>query len=385
MCIVSNTGGVGALTTDRADVQGMVVASTSDELGAALRAAVPGAVDVRNPVDLGADVTPAELTAALRDVLEAGEADAVLVLLVANRLTDRDALFAAVARARPAGADVPLLLVTPGAAFDAARGLPGVTVYRTTDAAIGALGRAMRYAAWRRVPADQPEVELGTRGVHARTWVRSRLAARRGEPEWLAPSAQAELLAPYGIHLVGRLAAGPDEAEAVAAEIGYPVAVKVADPTVLHKSDRGLVRIDVRTGSDVADAVRRFADELGHDRVDVLVQPLVLGHVVSVGLVHDPQLGPLVRVAGGAADRPAAGPTRCCCCRPSRRPTPPAPCARCGSGRSWSATTAWRRSTSPRSRRWWCPWAGWPSTCPTSRTSRSSPWSSTRTASSAST
>ena len=178
VCIVSNTGGVGALTTDRADGQGMAVAPSSYDLSGALRAAVPGAVDVRNPVDLGADVTPAELTAALRAVLDAGEADAVLVMLVANRLADRDALFDAVARARPAGADVPLLLVTPGAAFDAARGLPGVTVYRTTDAAIGALGRAMRYAAWRRVPADQPEVELGTRGVHARAWARSRLAAQ---------------------------------------------------------------------------------------------------------------------------------------------------------------------------------------------------------------
>ena len=300
VCIVSNTGGVGALTTDRADRQGMVVAPTSDAVTAALRAAVPGAVDVRNPVDLGADVAPGELTAALRTVLDAGEADAVLVLLVANRLTDRDALFAAVAQARPAGADVPLLLVAPGAAFDAARGLPGVTVYRTTDAAIGALGRAMRYAAWRRVPPDRPEVELGTRGVHARGWVRARLAARAGEPEWLSPSAQVELLAPYGIHLVGRLATGAEQAEAAAAEIGFPVAVKVADPTVLHKSDRGLVRIDVRTATDVADAVRRFAEELGHTDVDVLVQPLVLGHVATVGLVRDPQLGPLVRVAGGS-------------------------------------------------------------------------------------
>jgi acyl-CoA synthetase (NDP forming)/GNAT superfamily N-acetyltransferase len=301
VCIVSNTGGVGALTTDRADHQGMVVAASSAELTAALSAAVPGAVDVRNPVDLGADVTPEELTTALREVLDAGEADAVLVLLVANRLTDRAALFAAVAQARPAGADVPLLMVAPGAAFDAARGLRGATVYRTTDAAIGALGRAMRYAAWRRVLPDRPKVELGTRGVHARAWVRSRLAARTGEPEWLTPAAQAELLAPYGIHLVGRVAGGPEDAEAVAAEIGYPVAVKVADPTVLHKSDRGLVRIDLRTGSDVADAVRRFAEELGHHEVDVLVQPLVLGHVASVGLVRDPQLGPLVRVAGGAA------------------------------------------------------------------------------------
>jgi acyl-CoA synthetase (NDP forming) len=63
VCIVSNTGGGGALTTDRADHHGMVVAPTSTELSATLRAAVPGAVDLRNPVDLGADVTPAELTA----------------------------------------------------------------------------------------------------------------------------------------------------------------------------------------------------------------------------------------------------------------------------------------------------------------------------------
>ena len=336
VCIVSNTGGVGALTTDRADGQGMVVAPTSYDLGAALRAAVPGAVDVRNPVDLGADVTPRpELTAALRAVLDAGEADAVLVVLVANRLTDRDALFDAVARARPAGADVPLLLVTPGAAFDAARGLPGVTVYRTTDAAIGALGRAMRYAAWRRVPADRPEVGLGTRGVHARTWARSRLAARRGEPEWLAPSAQAELLAPYGIHLVGRLAGAPDEAVAVASEIGYPVAVKVADPTVLHKSDRGLVRIDLRTGGDVADAVRRFAEELGHDRVDVLVQPLVLGHLASSAWSATRSSARSSGSPAGLRDRSAAGPTRCCCCRPSGSPTPPARCGRCGCGPSW--------------------------------------------------
>ncbi len=48
VCIVSNTGGVGALSTDRADQQGMVVTTTSDELGSALHDAVPGAVGVGN-------------------------------------------------------------------------------------------------------------------------------------------------------------------------------------------------------------------------------------------------------------------------------------------------------------------------------------------------
>jgi hypothetical protein len=75
----------------------------------------------------------------------------------------------------------------------------------------------MRYTEWRRVPPDQPEVELGTRGVHARTWVRSRLAARNGEPEWLPPSAQAELLGPYGITSSGDLLPVPTRQRRVAA------------------------------------------------------------------------------------------------------------------------------------------------------------------------
>ena len=54
---------------------------------------------------------------------------------------------------------------------------------------------------------------------------------------------------------------------------------------------RHLGHLEVRVGAE---------QQLGHDRVDVLVQPLVLGHVASVGLVRDPQLGPLVRVGGGA-------------------------------------------------------------------------------------
>ena len=65
-----------------------------------------------------------------------------------------------------------MVLVAPGALAAAARGIPGVTVYRTIEGAASSLGRAMRYAEWRRVADDRPVVELGTRGVHARAWAR---------------------------------------------------------------------------------------------------------------------------------------------------------------------------------------------------------------------
>jgi hypothetical protein len=180
-----------------------------------------------------------------------------------------------------------------------ARDTADVTVYRTVEAATGALGRAMRYAAWRRVPADQPVVGLGTRGVHARSWAAARLADRSAEPEWLPADEMAGLLAPYGVAPVGTVVRSSDEAVQAAEEIGYPVVVKAADATELHKSDRGLVRVDLRTGSEVAEAVRGITAELGRDAADLLVQPLLLGHQVAVGVLRDETLGPLVRVAAG--------------------------------------------------------------------------------------
>jgi acyl-CoA synthetase (NDP forming)/GNAT superfamily N-acetyltransferase len=294
--VVTNAGGMGVLTADLALGEGLAVPVLSSGLQALLGQATAGAVGTRNPVDLGGDLTPDDLAAALTTLLDAGEVDAVLVVLVPNSLTEPGELAAAVARAR-AGADVAVLLVSSDAS---ARPRPdGVTVYRTVEAAVGALARTMRYAAWRRVPADEPPVGMGIRASFARAWVADRLAARDGLSERLPAEASAELLAPYGIDHVGVQVGGSEAACAAAEAIGFPVAVKVADPAVLHKSDRGLVRVGLRSVAEVAEAVDDFRDELGADSVDVRVQPVLSGVEVACGVVRDEVFGPLVRVAAG--------------------------------------------------------------------------------------
>ncbi|GAA2130273.1 GNAT family N-acetyltransferase [Nocardioides bigeumensis] len=291
--IVSNTGGLGNVALDLVDGQGLDVVAFSAEL----QAAIPEAVDGRNPVDLGADVSPERLEECVATMLASDELDVVLALLVSTRLTDRVELFAALGRARTTRPDKPVVLVAAGALADVARGIPGVTVYNTIVGAAASLGRAARYAEWRRVADDRPVVELGTRGEHARGWADTRLASRAGEPEWLPADAMTELLAPYGISLAGTVCP-MEHAPRVAAEVGFPVVVKVAETTELHKADRGLVRVDLRRPEEVEEAVDQLRGAFGGD-ADVLVQPLLMGHRVGVGIVPDPSLGPLVRVAAG--------------------------------------------------------------------------------------
>ena len=120
-----------------------------------------------------------------------------------------------------------------------------------------------------------------------------------GGAEWLPAAASAELLGAVRHRAGRRPGQDAEEAGRAAAAIGFPVAVKVADPTILHKTDRGLVRVGLQTPAEVAAAVDAFRAELGSDSVDVRVQPVLAGVEVACGVVRDAVFGPLVRVAAG--------------------------------------------------------------------------------------
>ena len=295
--IVSNAGGMGWLAASLAEGEGLSVPRLSPGLQESLRSA-GSLVGVGNPVDVGADVTPVLLSTAVQTLLQSDEVDAVVVPLVPTTLADPRQLREAVA-VGSAGSGKPVVVVASD--FRGEDPTPGVTVYRTPWAAVLALARAMRYAAWRRVTADDAPPADATRTTAARAWAAERLSRRSGRSEWLPGGDAAALLAPYGIDQVGLPAHGGAEAVAAAESLGWPVVVKVSDPDVLHKSDRGLVRVGLGSADEVAAAMTGFADELGAEagQVDVRVQPIVGGVELAVSVVRDDTYGPLVRVAAG--------------------------------------------------------------------------------------
>ena len=110
---------------------------------------------------------------------------------------------------------------------------------------------------------------------------------------WLAPAETRELLACYGIPLVGeRLAETLDGAAEAAGELGYPVVVKSGIPGA-HKTESGGVALDL--GDEAA--VREAAERIG---MPVIVQPMIEGGTeLLAGIVQDPTFGPLVAFGPG--------------------------------------------------------------------------------------
>jgi hypothetical protein len=104
------------------------------------------------------------------------------------------------------------------------------------------------------------------------------------------------LLADFGIPVVATVAcAGRDAAVEAAGSIGYPVVLKTA-ASVAHKSDVGGVVLGLADQDGVAAAYDRLA-ALGPE---VLVQAMAPDGVeIAVGVLADPQFGPVVVVAAG--------------------------------------------------------------------------------------
>jgi len=137
------------------------------------------------------------------------------------------------------------------------------------------------------------------------------LRALRSGP--LAPAEAFRLLGDYGIRAArGRAAVTAGAARAAAAKIGYPVVLKTAEPGVAHKSDAGGVVLGIRDAAELDAAYAGLAGRLG-PRV-LVCETAGPGTELSLGILADPGLGPLVVVGAGGvlvehlADRAVALP-----------------------------------------------------------------------------
>ncbi|HYJ68837.1 MAG TPA: GNAT family N-acetyltransferase [Nocardioidaceae bacterium] len=294
--IVGNAGGIGVLAADAAQDAGLVVPELSTEL----RGRMDGVATASNPVDLGAAASPEQYIAVVRAMLESGEVDSLLVVFAATRVAVGDEVLAALADVTADFAGVPVAAVLLGLPNPPASiGPTRVPVYRSAEDATVAVGHATRYAEWRLAVHESGAVDATPDEISA-SFVRT-LLADTPTGRWLAPSESRRLLDRVGISApAGELAQSADEAAARADCVGYPVVVKAADPSVVHRTDRGLVRVGLRTADDVREAYAHLATAIGDDRTPVLVQRQVTDGVeIAVGAVRDPTFGPLVMVAAG--------------------------------------------------------------------------------------
>lgn len=305
VAVVAASGGAAIMAADRAEQHGVPMPQPSPEVRTVLESRIPEFGSSRNPCDVTAAVLsdPESLgicaNALLGDPqygilvspLTYGYAPSAKRPQVYSDLAERHGKMACV---------VWQTEWQDGPGVVEANQCNRVALFRSMNACFAALAawqwRADKRAAGAQIVAPTPAEMIARAG--------GLIAASGGQT--LTEREAKAVLALYGVPVVGeRLVQSADDAVNAAGALGYPVVLKVESPDLPHKTEAGVIRLNLRTADEVRAGyamVMANADKVSPvPRINgVLVQPMVpQGIEIVVGARNDPLFGPLVVVGLG--------------------------------------------------------------------------------------
>ncbi len=308
--ILTNGGGPGILAVDAAIAAGLDVPTLSERTQAKLRAVLPPTASTTNPIDIIAGSGPKEYRACLEILCDDPDLDALVVIFIpplATPTREVAQVLSDVLAARPNlqktvvavffDPYTPVVSIPVSEPKGASRAKRSVPVYTFPEGAVAALGAAVKYGTWRAAPVGSiAEIPLDRETI-------DRVLAANPGGGWLSQAEVAALLGSAGIEIVRmKEARSPEEAEAATRESGEPVALKVLEPAVLHKSDVGGVVLNVKP-DEAAGAYQRLSAQLAEHGIELAaasIMPMAKqGVEVLAGVTHDPVFGPLVAFGSG--------------------------------------------------------------------------------------
>jgi len=328
VAILTNAGGAGILATDALEAAGLELAPLTEQTKAYLRQRVFAAASVNNPVDILAGSGPASYAVCLDALLADETVDSVVVIQAPQDWFAPLSLAEVVGEVSMGalGSRKPVLAVIMGLAStsDATQALhrkrvPNYAFPERVGSTLGAMFERKRWLDAQKQAAEQPtpiiacDLEMASMTIAAglevarMNRVRAEETGGAPDPGWMSPEQVELLLSSYCIRTPSAgLAPDVDHALPLAKTIGYPVVVKLAVDGLTHKTDVGGVRVNLGSAREVRaafkDMVKRASKILPQEAhiKGAYVQQMVSGEAeLIVGVVRDPQFGPLVMAGIG--------------------------------------------------------------------------------------
>jgi acyl-CoA synthetase (NDP forming) len=307
LAVFTCSGGDGLMTADIAEAIDLPLPQHSPAQVADLRTQLPNFATISNPLDYNTSLWGHEdLLTRCFDTVMAGDYDAGMLAI--DYATDGEAseqawdcsVKALIAACKKNG-KLPIVTAT----------LPELLPARVRDLAIAGGGAPMQglkealhaFAATERFARLRDKLAQG--GVDGITVPPT--PKPHGESRLLHEYEAKLQLSAYGLSVPDARVVAPAEAAAAAAELGFPVVLKVAEPVLAHKTEAGAVAVNLKSPADVEAALKRMSASLaqykpGATIAKVLVERMVADVVAEliIGVKRDPQFGlALVIGAGG--------------------------------------------------------------------------------------
>jgi acetyl coenzyme A synthetase (ADP forming)-like protein len=307
VAVLTNAGGPGVTAADALEARGLKMADFSRDTISGLQKILPSAASLQNPVDMLASAGPIQFADCLRVLLSDPGTDSVMVIYPTPPMHSAGAVAKALIPVIHQ-TQKPVVISVMGDRLiqEAVEHLRAARIpeYRFPERAAAALAALVKrvnlldYASAEPVFRQDVQIEV----------VQDLIKEHNQNNHLIAPVI-AQILEAYGIPTAKMTLAKDDkEAAALAAEIGLPVVLKIASPDISHKSDVGGVLLNLADEKSVRGGFQTITSQakaaLPNARITgVYVQEMVpLGQEVILGVVQDPQFGPVMMFGSGGTE-----------------------------------------------------------------------------------
>ena len=302
LLIITNGGGVGVLATDAAERYGIPLAFAPEDVQVELKKHMPEFGSAKNPVDVTGMAGTEWYVESCGYSITHPWVDGLVVLYCETAVTDpmdiAKGVKKAIDQAGIKDKPVAVSLVGGERSKAAIQWLVenGIPTYDAPDTAINAMAALREFAKIKENAAAATEyVESGNREAALKIIEGARADGRDSLTE-----VEAKLVfKAYGMPVTQNiLSTSEDEAVKIANQIGYPVVMKIVSPDILHKSDAGGVKVNVKDDAGVREAFETIISNAKAYKPDADIHGVVVqemapwGTEVILGSVNDPTFGP---------------------------------------------------------------------------------------------
>ena len=302
LMIITNGGGVGVLATDSAERYGLPLQFAPQDLRDELKKHMPEFGSAKNPVDLTGMAGRDWYQDSIRFAFAHPWVDGLVVLYCETSLTDpldiaygiKEAIDQSGVKDKP----VTVSFVGGEQSEKATRWLveQGIPTYGAPDLAVNALAALREYAVMQKMLAETSEPCLETNKALALEII---ARARSDGRDSLTEIEAKQVFAAYGLPITKtQLAKSEEEAVELARSVGFPVVMKIVSPDILHKSDAGGVKVNIKDEASVREAYRTILNNAKAYKADARIHGIAVqemapwGTEVILGSVNDATFGP---------------------------------------------------------------------------------------------
>jgi acyl-CoA synthetase (NDP forming) len=313
VAILSEGGGDNSIAADNAEVHGMEVPVLSRQTQEKIKPFLLEGMPASNPIDYGgtAEENPHMITECVRVCMEDQQVDGIYITgffggfkdIIAPHVAELEEQAARDLVALVKEKKKPVFVHTsfgaePIKALDILKAA-NVPVFESSERTARCLSALMKFGSNREKFGSMRRLETRPK---ERPEVNSVFQRARDEKRTsLLETESRELLRAYGVSLPpAEFVRSPAEAAAASIGLGFPLAMKVVSPDIVHKSDAGGVKLNLKD----EEAVVRAFGEIVERASSVTTQARVLGSMLSpmapggqeciLGMIRDNQFGPVI-------------------------------------------------------------------------------------------